>query len=320
MAKILITRKLPGSALARLHALAELDIWTADSPMPRGEILRRIADCDGLLCLLTDRIDREVIAAAPKLKIIANYAVGYDNIDVNAARERGIMVANTPGVLTEATADLAWALLMAAARLVPTGDRLVRSGRWAGWDPNLLLGASVFGQTLGIVGAGRIGTAVALRSGGFKMNVVYTSRRPNEILEDELGARRLELEELLAQADFVSLHLPLTAATRHLIGPRELKMMKPGAVLINTARGPVVDEAALAQALQDGPLAAAGLDVFENEPAVNPALLDLPNVVLLPHLGSATLATRSRMADIAAANLIAWIQGRVAPNCVFEPA
>jgi glyoxylate reductase len=287
--------------------------------MPRGEILRRIASCDGLLCLLTDRIDREIIAAAPKLKIIANYAVGYDNIDTEAARARGIIVTNTPGVLTEATADLAWTLLMSAARLVPAGDRLVRSGQWQGWDPGLLLGSSVFGQTLGIVGAGRIGTAVALRAQGFKMPIVYTSRSRNPQLEAELGARRVELNELLTSADFVSLHLPLTEATRHLIGPRELDLMKPGAVLINTARGPIVDEAALAAGLQSGRLGAAGLDVFEQEPAVHPALLELENVVLLPHLGSATRATRSRMAAIAAQNLLAWIEGATPPNSVITP-
>ena len=273
MPKILVTRTLPGDALTRLSRQVELDVWTKDAAMPRSEIVKRIADCDGLLCLLTD-----------------------------------------------ATADLAWALLMAAARCVPAGDRLVRGGRWRGWDPNMLLGSSVFGQTLGIVGAGRIGTAVALRSRGFEMPVVYASRRPNELLEDALGARRVELDELLTLSDFVSLHLPLTDATRHLIGARELSLMKPGAILINTARGPIVDEAALAQALKNGPLAAAGLDVFENEPAVHSELLGLENAVLLPHLGSATLATRSRMADIAVDGLIEWLAGRVPANAVLGGA
>ena len=320
MPKILVTRTLPGAALARLSQLAELEVWSENAAMPPSEIIKRSANCDGLLCLLTDRIDRAVIAAAPKLKIIANYAVGYDNIDTRAAQERGIIVTNAPGVLTEATADLTWALLMAAARLVPAGDVLVRSGQWQGWNPNLLLGSSVFGQTLGILGAGRIGTAVARRSRGFEMPVVYTSRRPNELLESELGARRVELDELLTLSDFVSLHLPLTDATRHLIGARELGLMKPGAVLINTARGPIVDEAALAQALKNGPLAAAGLDVFENEPTVHPDLLGLENVVLLPHLGSATLQTRSRMADIAVDGLIEWLAGRVPANAVLSDA
>ena len=317
MPKILVTRTLPGDALERLSRQAELDIWAADAAMPPSEIARRIAGCDGLLCLLTDRIDRAIIAAAPKLKIIANYAVGYDNIDTRAAQDHGVIVTNTPGVLTEATADLTWALLMAAARLVPAGDRLMRSGRWAGWDPNLLLGSSVFGQTLGIVGAGRIGTAVARRSRGFEMKVVYASRNRNQLLEDELHARRVELDELLTCADFVSLHLPLTETTRHLIGARELGRVQPGAILINTARGPIIDEAALAAALQQGPLAAAGLDVFEDEPAVHPELLGLENVVMLPHLGSATLATRSRMADIAVNGLLDWLAGRSPDNRVI---
>jgi len=320
MPKILVTRTLPGDALARLSRQVELDVWTEDAAMPRSEIVKRIADCDGLLCLLTDRIDSAVLTAAPKLKIIANYAVGYDNIDLSAARERGVIVTNTPGVLTDATADLAWTLLMAAARQAPAGDRLVRGGRWTGWDPNMLLGSSVFGQTLGIVGAGRIGTAVALRSRGFEMPVVYASRRPNELLEDALSARRVELDELLTLSDFVSLHLPLTDATRHLIGARELSLMKPGAILINTARGPIIDEAALAQALKNGPLAAAGLDVFENEPAVHSELLGLENAVLLPHLGSATFATRSRMADIAVDGLIEWLAGRIPANAVLNIA
>ena len=320
MPKILVTRTLPGDALTRLSRQVELDVWTEDAAMPRSEIVKRIADCDGLLCLLTDRIDGAVLTAAPKLKIIANYAVGYDNIDLSAARERGIIVTNTPGVLTDATADLAWTLLMAAARQAPAGDRLVRGGRWTGWDPNMLLGSNVFGQTLGIIGAGRIGTAVALRSRGFEMPVVYASRRPNELLEDALSARRVELDELLTLSDFVSLHLPLTDATRHLIGARELSLMKPGAILINTARGPIVDEAALAQALKNGPLAAAGLDVFENEPAVHSELLGLENAVLLPHLGSATFATRSRMADIAVDGLIEWLAGRIPANAVLNIA
>lgn len=314
--EMLVTRKLPGDALERLARFCTLEIWGADAPIPRPELLRRIAGKSGLLCLLTDPIDAAVMDAAGNLRIIANYAVGYDNIDLPAARVRGIVVTNTPGVLTDATAELAWALLFAAARRIAEADGYLRSGAWQGWDPNLMLGYDITGKTLGIIGAGRIGTAFGLRSRGFSMPVVYVDDTPNAVLESQVGARRVGLEELLAGADFISLHVPLTPATRHLIGARELARMKPTAILINTARGPVVDEAALVEALRDGRIAGAGLDVFEGEPAVHPGLLDLRNAVLLPHIASATHATRAKMADMAVENILAFLRGDTPPNRV----
>ncbi len=307
---VLVTRKIPQSGLELLRPSCELEVYPEDRPIPRQELLRKIAKVDGLLCLLSDIIDREVLDAAPRLKVLSNYAVGYNNIDVEYATRKGVVVTNTPGVLTDATADLAWALLLATARRVVEGDRLVRQGKFRGWGPMLLLGHDLKGKTLGIVGAGRIGTAVAERSVGWKMRVLYYSRRPNEFLEKELGARKVPLEELLAEADFVSLHVPLTPETHHLINGAALRKMKPTAILINTARGAVVDEPALVQALKEKRLAGAGLDVYENEPQVHPELLKLDNVVLLPHIGSATVETRDEMARIAARNLLAVLEGR----------
>jgi glyoxylate reductase len=261
--------------------------------------------CDALLCLLTDRIDAEFLARAPRLRIVANLAVGTDNIDLAAARARGVAVSNTPDVLTDATADLAFALLLAAARRLPWADRYVRGGGFTGWRPDLGLGLDVTGRTLGIVGFGRIGRAVAERARGFRMEVLWNGR-----------AGGVPLDELLARSDFVSLHAPLTPETRHLIGARELRRMRPHAVLVNTARGPLVDEAALVHALREGWIAGAGLDVFEREPALAPGLADLPQVVLAPHIGSATPATRDRMAEIAAENIIAVLRGEPIPNRV----
>lgn len=314
--ELLITRRLPGDALVRLARTCALEIWESDAPIPRAELLRRIAGKSGLLCLLTDPVDAEVMEAAGTLRIIANYAVGYDNIDLPAARARGIVVTNTPGVLTDATADLAWALLFAAARRIAEADAYLRGGTWQGWDPNLMLGYDIAGKTLGIVGAGRIGTAVGLRSRGFCMPVIYTDDTPSAVLESQVDAHRVGLEELLASADFISLHVPLTPATRHLIGARELACMKPTAILINTARGPVVDEAALAEALREGRIAGAGLDVFEREPVIHPGLVDLRNVVLLPHIASATHTTRAKMADMAVENIRAFLRGENPPNRV----
>lgn len=314
--KILLTRRIPGPALETLQQHATVDLWDEPRPLPREILLERVQGAGALLCMLTDRIDAEVMDAAPDLRIIANYAVGFDNIDLAAARERNIVVTNTPGVLTDATADLAWALLFAAARNLVPADRLARSGAWQGWDPMQMLGADISGATLGIVGAGRIGTAMALRAQGFGMPVVYCARRDNPVLDERLHARRLPLDELLSCADFVSLHVPLTPETRHLINDQSLGLMKDRAVLINTARGPIIDETALARALREKRIGAAGLDVFENEPAICPDLLDLDNCVLAPHLGSATVGTRTQMADMAAANILAVLDGGEPPNRV----
>ena len=260
---------------------------------------------DALLCLLTDRVDARLLERSDWLKIVANMAVGTDNIDLAAARRLGIPVSNTPDVLTEATADLAFGLLLAAARRLVWGDRLVRAGGFTGWSPMLGLGMDVVGRTLGIVGAGRIGRAVAARADGFRMEVLLTDKNAG-----------VPLAELLERSDFVSLHVPLTPETHHLIGERELRRMRPHAVLVNTARGPIVDECALVRALQEGWIAAAGLDVFENEPELAPGLADLPNVVLAPHIGSATVGTRNRMAEIAAQNVVAALEGKPIPNLV----
>jgi glyoxylate reductase len=266
----------------------EVDVWPEPSPPPPEALRERTAQADALLCMLTDRIDSDLVDAAPRLRAIANYAVGSDNIDVEAARARGIAVGVTPGVLTDATADIAFALLLAIARRLPEGEAAVRNGEWTTWEPDWLLGRDVHGATLGIVGRGRIGDAVARRAEGFGMTVVHHSRSSG-----------MPLEELLEQADFVSLHVPLTPETRHLIDAAALARMRPTAVLVNTARGPIVDEAALVAALRDGVIAGAALDVFEFEPHVSEELLALENVVLCPHLGSATASTRNAMGMLA---------------------
>jgi len=305
-----VTFPLAGAPFERLaEAGLELDVYPGDPPEPRPRLLAALGGCDGLLCSLFDRIDAEALAAGTRLRVVAQFGVGYDNIDLRAATGRGIVVTNTPDVLTDATAEMAWALLLAAARRLTEGERILRAGQWRGWRPDQMLGVGVTGKTLGLVGAGRIGTAMALKSRGFEMQVIYTSPRPNERLERELAARRLSLEALLAEADFVSLHVPLTSQTRHLIGRGELARLKPTAVLINTARGAVVDETALVEALRAGQLAYAGLDVYENEPALAPGLVDLPNVVLAPHLGSATRQTREAMGLLAVENLTRALSG-----------
>jgi len=314
--RVLTTHPLPPAARAALGHVV-LTTYRGPQPIPRAALAVALRRVDGLLCLLTDHIDAELLARAPRLRAVANCAVGYDNIDLRAATARRIVVTNTPDVLTESSADLAFALLLAAARRVAEGDRLVRAGRWRGWAPDLLLGHDVHGATLGIVGYGRIGAAVARRALGFDMRVLYAQRR--RAADPPPGVRRVSLARLLATADFVSLHVPLTPATRHLIGARELARMKRGAVLVNTSRGPVVDEAALARALARGRIAAAGLDVFEHEPHVSPALCALPNVVLTPHVASATTTTRDRMAILAARNLAAALVGRRPPNPVLAP-
>lgn len=288
-----------------------------DRVLPRGELLRRVRGMHGIYCLLHDRMDAELMdAAGPQLRVISNMAVGYDNVDVAEATRRGILVCNTPGVLTETTAEMAWALLFAAARRLPESDRYTRGGRFKCWGPQLLLGRDISGKTLGVVGAGRIGAAFARMSRGFRMNVLYSSRSRNAALEKELNARRVPLDALLRRSDFVSLHVALTPQTRHLIGARELNLMKRSAILINTARGPVVDEKALVRALRRRRIAAAGLDVYEREPRLEPGLKELDNAVLAPHTASATVDTRTRMALMAAENLVLALQGKKPASCV----
>ena len=270
----------------------------------------------GIVCLLATKVDAALLDSAPRLRVVSNVAVGHDNIDVPACSARGIFATNTPDVLTEATADLAWALILASSRRVAEGDRYVRSGKWKRWDWTLLRGAEIHGRTLGILGAGRIGQATGHRAIGFSMQVLYTSRQRRLLFEHTTMARRVEFKTLLRESDFLSIHVPLSAKTRHLIGAKELRMMKPGAILINTARGPIVDEAALAKALKSGHLASAGLDVFEREPEIHPELLKLENVVLLPHIGSATDAARRKMLETALRNCIAALKGEVPPNAL----
>ncbi|MEJ5255861.1 MAG: D-glycerate dehydrogenase [Acidimicrobiales bacterium] len=311
MPSVLVTRPLPAPGTASLReAGLQVVEHSRDAPMGRDELLRAVRRVDALLCMLTDRIDAEVFDAAPGLSIVANFAVGFDNIDVAEATRRGIVVTNTPDVLTEATADLTWALLLAAARRVGEGDRLVRAGSWSGWSPTQLLGVPVHGATIGIVGLGRIGTAVARRARGFDMDVRYASRRRHERAEAETGARRVPLDELLRISDVVTLHAPLDDTTRHLIDEAALAAMKPTAVLVNTARGALVDEQALVRALRAGTIAAAGLDVFEREPRLSAELAELPNVVLTPHIGSATTQARAAMVKLCCDNIIGVLAGR----------
>jgi glyoxylate reductase len=303
--RILVTRKLPSSVLAKLSAVADVDLYTGDAAIPVDELRARAADKDALVCLLTDAVGKSVIDAAPNLKVIANVAVGYNNIDVAYARSHGIAVTNTPDVLTESVADFTWALILAITRRLSEGERLVRRGEWKGWALDLLLGTELRGKQLGLVGVGRIGRAVAARAGAFGMRVAYTSRRE----ADGVG-EHMPLDRLLLTSDIVSLHVPLTPETRHLIDKRALARMKRSAYLINTSRGPVVDEEALAWALQHHLLAGAALDVYEHEPTVHPALLPLENVLLVPHLASGTTETRTAMADLAADNIVAVLSGR----------
>ncbi len=319
--RLLLTRRIPPPGPELLREAFEVVGGEADEALERGSLLKLVAGVDAILCLLTETIDAEVMeAAGPRLRVISNMAVGYDNIDVPAATARGIIVTNTPDVLTDATADLAWALILAVARRVVEGDRFVREGRFRHWSPFMLLGRLVAGAALGVVGMGRIGQAVARRALGWNMKVLYVRQRgPLSSQEIPLGADWeycATLDDLLARSDIVSLHVPLTEKTWHLIGERELALMKPGAFLVNTARGPVVDEAALVRSLQEGHLGGAGLDVYEWEPQLAAGLDELSNVVLLPHLGSATIETRSRMAELAARNAVAAIRGERIPHVV----
>jgi glyoxylate reductase len=306
MSAILVTRKLPSSVLEKLGAVADVELYTGEAAIPADELRARVAGKDALVCLLTDTVDRTIIEASPALKVIANVAVGYNNIDVASARSRGIIVTNTPDVLTESVADFTWALILAITRRLSEGERLVRRGEWKGWALDLLLGTELRGKQLGLIGVGRIGRAVAARAAAFGVRVAYTSRR--EI--DFPGAEPMPIDRLLTTSDVVSLHVPLTPETTHLIDKRALARMKRSAYLINTARGPVVDEAALAWALQHHLLAGAALDVYEHEPVVHPDLLSLENVLLVPHLASGTTETRTAMADLAAENVLAVLAGR----------
>lgn len=310
MNRVYVSRPLPAPGTAVLEdAGLRVEQHLVDEPPSRSVLLERVAGTHAILCMLTERIDAELLDAAPDLRIVANLAVGYDNVDVAAATERGVVVTNTPDVLTEATADLAWALLLSAARRVADGDRLVRSGAWDGWSPTQLLGQTVYGRVLGIVGMGKIGEAVARRAHGFGMEVRYHNRTPRPGAEHTVGARLVPLDELLRECDLVSLHAPLTPETRHLIDADALARMKPHAVLVNTARGALIDEAALVDALRAGKIAAAGLDVFEREPAVTAGLTELDNVVLAPHIGSATIDARSAMVRLCSENIVAVLRG-----------
>jgi len=317
--RVFVARRLPDEGLAPLAESLDVDLWPDELPPPRDVLLSRVRGVDGLLALLTDRVDDELLdAAGSTLKVVSNFAVGFDNIDVPACTKRGIPVGNTPGVLTETTADLAWALLMAAARRLPEGYDYVRAGRWQTWGPLLLLGPDVHHATLGIVGFGRIGREMAKRARGFDMTILVHDASPPSV-EDQaaLGVQAIDMDELLARADFVTLHVNLTAETRHLIGPAALAVMKPTAILVNTSRGPVVDQVALAAALRDGSIAAAALDVTDPEPmASDDPLLSLPNCLVVPHIASASRATRGRMAAMAAANLLAGVRGERLPTPV----
>ncbi len=312
--KILVTRQLPEAGLNQLRAYFDVTLNPADQTLEKGELLDQIKGKDALLCLLTDTIDQSIIEAGNRLKVISNYAVGYNNIDVKAATQRNIPVCITPGILTEATADLTWALILAVTRKIVAADQFTRNGLFHGWSPTLFLGSDLTDKTLGIVGMGRIGAAVAKRAKGFGMKVIYTARSPKEIPD----ARYVSLDELLTEADIISLHTPLTAETHHLITQEQFNQMKPTAYLINTTRGPVVDERDLITALKNHRIAGAGLDVYENEPLLTPGLSSLDNVVLLPHIGSATVETRTKMAVIAAENAIRVLQGEK-PHALANP-
>jgi len=318
--KVYVTRMLPGPALDILKASCDVEVNPRDEGLTYEELLEKVKGKDGIITLLTDKIDAEVIKAGSQgdhpLRVIANYAVGYDNVDVACATEHSIFVSNTPGVLTNTTADIAWALMLSIARRIPEAERYARAGKFIGWSPTLLLGGDIFGKTLGIVGVGRIGAAVAMRSKGFNMRVLYNDVRHNNEIENEVKAEKVDMDTLLKESDFISIHVPLMPETRHLIGKRSFEMMKPTAYLINTSRGPVIDEPALAEALKNNVIAGAALDVFEEEPKIYPGLLELENVVVVPHIASASVETRSKMAIMAAENVLAVLSGKTPPNAV----
>ncbi len=316
--RVYVTRKVPQEGLDLLRQACAVEVWEGELPIPRDVLLDKVRDIDGLYCLLSERVDSELLAAAPRLRVVSNMAVGYDNVDVTACTARSIAVGNTPGVLTDTTADCAFALLMAAARRIVEGADYVRAGRWKTWGPMLLMGQDVHGATLGIVGFGRIGQAVARRARGFDMRVLYHDAYVSDV-DPALSAAGVGLDTLLSESDFVSLHVPLTEETYHMIGAAELRQCKPTAILVNTSRGGVVDADALRRALLDGEIAYAALDVTEPEPLpADHPLLSLPNCIVTPHIASASVATRTKMALIAAENLLAGLRGEPLPHGVNQ--
>lgn len=314
---VLVTRRLPDVAMEAVGARCDVDVWDMEGAIPRDELLRRLPGKAGAITLLTEKVDAEFLDAGSDLKVVANYAVGFDNIDVQECTRRGVPASNTPEVLTETTADLAWALMMAAARRITEGDRFLRDRTPWIWGPQMMLGQDVHHKVLGVVGFGRIGQAMARRAAGFGMSVIYHDvYRPPEEVEREFRAEYRELDDLLAEADFITIHVALTPDTRHLFGAEQFRRMKRTAIIVNSSRGPVIDEAALAEALRLGEIFGAGLDVFEREPEVHPDLLELENAVIVPHLGSATVETRDAMGMLAVENLIAALEGRRPPTLI----
>ncbi len=317
--KVFVTRNIPspGIDLLKKH-ISRVDIFPYERPITKRELLEVIENYNGLLCLLTDTVDADVLKKGKNLKIVSNYAVGYNNIDIDTASRLNILVTNTPGILTDATADLTWALILGTARRIREADTFTRENKFNGWSPTLFLGLPVANKTLGIIGAGRIGTAVGIRACGFSMKILYTSNHTNSTLENKANAKKVPLNTLLKKSDIISLHVPLTTQTVHMIGDKEFAIMKDSAIIINTSRGPVIDEEALVKALKSGKIAGAGLDVYENEPVVEKELTELPNTLLLPHIGSATGETREKMAAIAAENIIAALSGK-RPKYIVNP-
>jgi len=319
--KVYVSRLLPKPAMDRIHSFCDAEVWEGELPPPREVLLEKVRNVEGLLSLLTDKVDAELMDKAPKLKVVSNCAVGFDNIDIHEATKRGILVGNTPGVLTDTTADFAFTLLMAAARRVVEGDKQVRAGGWKTWGPMILLGQDIHGATLGIIGLGRIGATVARRAKGFGMRLLYYDVVRQKKLEDELGIQYLELERLLAESDFITIHTNLTAETHHLIGAKQFEKMKRTSVLVNTSRGPIIDNMALYEALRNGKIGFAALDVTEPEPLpANHPLLTLDNIIVTPHIASASVVTRTKMGLIAAENLIAGLKGEMPPNPVNPEA
>lgn len=320
MAKIFVTRRVPGATLERLKEAGEVVVSPHDRLITREELLASVSGIDALLCFLTDKIDGQVLdAAGSTLKIVSNYAVGFDNVDVSAATQKGIVVTNTPSdEISEAVAEFTWALILSLSRRIVEGDEFGRKGAYRGWEPDLFLGRDIYGKTLGIVGLGRIGTMVARRAKGFNMKLLYNKRERDEKAEQELGVQFVSLDELLSQSDIITLHVPLTEETRHMISSAEFSKMKPTAYLINTARGGVVDESALVAALKQGKIAGAALDVHENEPEMNPELLLMENVILTPHIASATVEVREKMTSQAVEAIIKTLAGQKPENLVNQ--
>ncbi len=317
--KVFVTRKIPQVGLDLLAQAGHMvEVSELDRPLTRDELKQKVSGVEAILSQLTDKIDEEILDAAGKqLKVVANYAVGYDNINLKDAETRRVLITNTPDVLTDAVADQAFALMMAAARRIAESDRFARAGKYTGWQPFLLLGQDVFGKTLGIVGLGRIGSALAKRAAkGFSMRILYHDQKPNAELDAEIGSKNVEMDELLKTSDFISVHVPLLDSTRHLFSTKQFEMMKKTAVFVNTSRGPVVDEAALLEALKKGDIFGAGIDVWEFEPKLTAGLSELPNIVITPHTASATIEARNNMSKVAAENIIAALKGEVPPNLV----